>query len=172
MLSTLLPLVNNLDGEAKRNKMQNYLDYMKHEQVMHTHSSRCIPYVRMGKGDTNDCAGGFKPGPPYQSKHTWDTYLKHFSLQRDQTKLICHHVAILVFLKSNIYCIIMGDKSARQPINQEEEQLSFGQMVRLCCYYTTKYYIKFDIHIGEQTILNLKMSHQRTESEVVLKRSF
>jgi hypothetical protein len=56
----------------------------------------------------------------------------------------------------------MGDKSARQPNNPEEEEPSFGQMVK-CCYYTTKYDItKVDIHVGEQLILNLIMSHQRT----------
>ncbi len=70
LLSILLPLVNNLDGDAKRNEIQDYLACMKHEHVMHTHSSRCIPHVRMGKGDNFDCAGGFKPGPPNQSKHT------------------------------------------------------------------------------------------------------
>ena len=57
-INTLLPLVNNLDGEAKMNEMQDYLACMKHEQVMHTYSSRCIRHVRMGKGDNSDCAGG------------------------------------------------------------------------------------------------------------------
>ena len=90
---------------------------MKHEHVMHTHSSRCIPYIRMGKGDNSDSAGGFKPSLPNQSKHTWDTDLKQLSLQRDNTKLICHNVVVLLFLKSNMNCIIMGDKSARQPNN-------------------------------------------------------
>jgi hypothetical protein len=130
LLSTLLPLVNNLDGDAKRNEMQDYLSCMKHERVMHTHSSRCIPHVRMGKGDNSDCAGGFKLGPPNQSKHTWDTDFKQLSLQRDRTKLICYNVVVLLFLKSNINFIIMGDKSARQPNNPEEEHLSFGQMVK------------------------------------------
>ncbi len=37
LLSTLLPLVDNLDGDAKRNEMQDYLACMKHEKVMHTH---------------------------------------------------------------------------------------------------------------------------------------
>jgi hypothetical protein len=74
----------------------------------------------MGEGDNSDCAGGFKLGPPSQSKHTWDTYLKQLSLQRDRTELICHHVTILLFLKSNTNFIIMGDKSARQPNNPEE----------------------------------------------------
>ncbi len=46
--------------------MQYYLAYMKHEQVMHIYSSRCIPHVRMGKGDNSNCARGFKPGPPNQ----------------------------------------------------------------------------------------------------------
>jgi len=46
----------------------------------------------------------------------------------------------------------MGDKSACQPNNPEEEQLSFGQMVKLCCYYTTQYDIKVDIHVEEQLI--------------------
>ena len=68
LLSTLLPLVNNLDGDAKRNEMLDYLSCMKHEQVMHTHSSRCIPHVRMGKGENSDCAGGFEPSPPNQNK--------------------------------------------------------------------------------------------------------
>ncbi len=57
-LSTLLPLVNNLDGDANKNEMQDYLACMKHEQVMHTQSSRCIPHVRIEKGDNSDCAGG------------------------------------------------------------------------------------------------------------------
>ena len=39
----------------------------------------------------------------------------------------------------------MDDKSARQPNNPEEERLSFGQMFKLCCYYTTKYDTKVDI---------------------------
>ncbi len=112
LLSTLLPLVHNLDDDAKRNEMQDCLACMKHEHVMHTHSSRCIPRVRMGKGDNSDCAGGFKPGPPNKSKQTWDTDLKQLSLQRDRTQLICHNVAELLFLKSNINFIIMGDKSA------------------------------------------------------------
>jgi len=161
LLSILLPLVNNLDDEDKRNEMQDYLACMKHEQVMHTQSSRCIPHIRMGKGDNSDCAGGFKHGHPYQAKYTWDTNLKQLSLQRDRTKLICHHVAILLFLKSNINFIIMGDKSARQPNNLEKEQLSFGQMVKSCCYNTSKYDIKVEIHAGKQLNLNL-MSHQRT----------
>jgi hypothetical protein len=40
----------------------------------------------------------------------------------------------------------MGDKSARQPNNPGEQQLSFGQMVKLCCYYATKYDTKVNIH--------------------------
>ena len=64
----------------------------------------------------------------------------------------------------------MGDKSARQQINPEEENLSFGQMVKLCCYYTTKYDTKVDIHVGEQLILNLIMSHQRTKPDVALNK--
>ena len=64
----------------------------------------------------------------------------------------------------------MGDKSPRQPNNPEEENLSFGQIVKLCCYYTTKYDTKVDIHVGEQLILNLIMSHQQTEPEVVLNK--
>jgi len=56
--------------------------------------------------------------------------LKQLSLQRDRKKVICHNVALLLFLKSNIYFIIMGDKFARQPNNPEEEHLSFGQMVK------------------------------------------
>jgi hypothetical protein len=92
----------------------------------------------MGKGNNSDCAGRFKLGPPNQSKHTWDTDLKQLSLQRDRTKLICHNVVVLLFLKSNINFMAIGEKSARQPNNPEEEQLSLGQMVKLCCYYTTK----------------------------------
>jgi hypothetical protein len=114
----------------------------------------------MGKDDNSNCAGGFKPGPPYQSKHTWDTDLKQRSLQLDRTKSICHNVVVLLFLKSNINFIITGDKSARQLDNQEEDQLSFGQIVKLCCYYTTKYDTNVDMHVGEQLILNLTMSHQ------------
>ncbi len=45
----------------------------------------------------------------------------------------------------------MGDKFARQP-NNLEEHLSFAQMVKLCCYYTTKYDTKVDIHAREQPI--------------------
>ena len=71
-------------------------------------------------------------------------------------------MVILLFLKSNNNFIIMGDKSARQPNNLEVEHLSFGQMVKSCCYYTTKYDTKVDIHTAEQLILNLIMSHQRT----------
>jgi hypothetical protein len=82
--------------------MQNYLACMKHEQVMHVHSSRCIPHNRMRKGDNSDCAGGFKPGPrnqPKGPKHIWDAHLKHFYLQRVRTKLIYHLVAILLFIE-------------------------------------------------------------------------
>ena len=86
LLSTLLPLVYNLDSDAKGNEIHDYLSCMKHEQVIHTHSSGCIPHVRMEKGDNFDCAGGFKSGPPNQSKHTWDTDLKQLSLQRDRAK--------------------------------------------------------------------------------------
>jgi len=60
----------------------------------------------------------------------------------------------------------MGVKSAWQPNNPEEEHLSYGLMVKLCCYYTTKYDTKVDIHVGEQLILNLIMSHQRKEPAI------
>ena len=60
--------------------MQDFFACMQHEQVMQTHSSRCIPRVSMGKGDNSDCAGGFKLGTPYQSKSTWDTELNQLSL--------------------------------------------------------------------------------------------
>ena len=79
-------------------------------------------------------------------------------------------MVVLLFLKSNINFIIMGDKSARQPNNQDEEQLSFGQMVKLCCYYTTKYDTKVNIHDGEQLILNLIISHKRIDPDVVLNK--
>jgi len=128
-------------------------------------------HVRMGKGDNSDCAGGFRPGPPNQSKHTWDTNLKQLFLQRGRPKLICHNVVVLLFLKSNINFIIMSDTYARQPNNPEEEQLSFRQMGKLCCYYTTKYDTKVDIHVGEELILNLIMCHQRTKPDVVLRKS-
>ncbi len=117
LLRTLLPMVDNLDGDAKRNEMQDYLSCVKHEQVMHTHSGSCIRRVRMGKCDNSDCASGFKNGPSNKSKYTWDINLKQLCLQRDRTKLICHNVAVLLFLKSNINFIIMGDKTARQPNN-------------------------------------------------------
>ena len=57
---------------------------MTHEQGMYTHSSRSIPHVRMRKGENSDCAGGFKLGSSYLSKHTWDKDLKRLSLQRDR----------------------------------------------------------------------------------------
>jgi len=95
-------------------------------------------------------------------EHAWDIDLKQLSLQHDRTKLICHNVVVLLFLRSNINFVIMGDKFARQPNNSEEEELSAGQMIELCCYYTIKYDTKVDIHVGEQLILNLIMSHQRT----------
>ncbi len=41
-------------------------------------------------------------------------------------------------------------------------------MVKLCCYYTTKYDTKVNIHVGEQLILNLIMSHQRTNPDVAV----
>jgi hypothetical protein len=61
----------------------------------------------MGKDDNSDCTGGFKHGPPNQSKHTWDTDLKQLSfIQRYRTQTICHTVVVLLFLKSNINFII------------------------------------------------------------------
>ncbi len=48
----------------------------------------------------------------------------------------------------------MRDKTARQPNYPEEGCFSFGQMVKLSCYYTTKYDTKVDIHVREQLILN------------------
>ena len=63
----------------------------------------------------------------------------------------------------------MGDKFPRHPNNPEEKQLSYGQMVKLCCYDTTKYDTKVGIHAGEEMILNL-MSHQRTKPGVLLKK--
>jgi hypothetical protein len=52
----------------KRNRslLLSTLFPLQHEHVMHTDSSRCIPHVRIGKGDNFDCAGGFKHGPPNQ----------------------------------------------------------------------------------------------------------
>jgi hypothetical protein len=50
---------------------------------------------------------------------------------------------------------VMGDKSARQQNNSKGKHLSFAQMVKLCCYCTTKYDTKVDIHVGEQPIFFL-----------------
>jgi hypothetical protein len=60
LIGTLLPSVNNLNGEAKRSEVLNYLACMKHEQGMHE---------GMGKADNYNCAGGFEPGPLNQPKH-------------------------------------------------------------------------------------------------------
>jgi hypothetical protein len=38
----------------------------------------------MGKGDTSDCAGGFKSGATNQLEHIWNTDLKQFSLQQNK----------------------------------------------------------------------------------------
>ncbi len=43
-------------------------------------------------------------------------------------------------------------------------------MVKLCCYYTTKYDTKVDIRAGEQRILNLIISHQRTDPDIVFNK--
>ena len=45
-----------------------------------------VVFLWMGTGDNSDYAGGFKPGPPNQSKHTRDTYLKQLFLKRDRRK--------------------------------------------------------------------------------------
>ena len=79
-------------------------------------------------------------------------------------------MVVLLFLKTNINFIIISDKFARQPNKPKEEHLSFGQTVKLCCYYNKIYYTKVDIHVGEQLILNSIMSHQRTEPGVVLNK--
>ncbi len=74
-------------------------------------------------------------------------------------------MAILIFLKTDINFIIMCDKSARQPKYLEEEHLSIGRMVELCCNKTAKHDTKVDIHVEEQRffeeqlILNLITSH-------------
>jgi hypothetical protein len=65
----------------------------------------------------------------------------------------------------------LGDKSARQPNNPEEEHLYFGQDVKIWCYYTTKYAPnKVDIYVEEQLILNLILSYQRKEPVVLLNK--
>ncbi len=43
-------------------------------------------------------------------------------------------------------------------------------MVKLYCYFTTKYDTKVDIRVGEHLILNLIMSHQRIDTDVVLNK--
>ena len=53
----------------------------------------------MGKGDNSDCAGGFKPGPPNQSKHTWNADLKQLSLQRDRTNINLSSCGFLVIFE-------------------------------------------------------------------------
>jgi hypothetical protein len=130
LLINLLPLVDNVDGDAKRNEIRNCFACMKHEQVMHAYLSRCISYIRIGKGDNYDCVGGCMPGPPNQPNHEWDADLKRLSLQRDRTNFICHQVAILFFLKSNVFFCVMGDKTSRRPNHTKEEHLSFELMVK------------------------------------------
>ena len=56
----------------------------------------------------------------------------------------------------------MDDTCARPPNNLQKEHYSFGEMVKLCCYDTTKYDSKCDSHVGEQLILNLILSRRRT----------
>jgi len=43
----------------------------------------------------------------------------------------------------------MANKSARQPNNREKNHVSFGQMIKLCCYFTIKHGSKVDIRVGE-----------------------
>ena len=44
-------------------------------------------------------------------------------------------------------------------------------MVKLCCYYTTKYDTKVDIiYVGEPLILNLILKHQRSKPKVALNK--
>ncbi len=89
MLSTLLRFDNNFDGEAKTNKTQNDLAYMKHKQVIYAHSCRCIRHIRIiDIGKFFDCVGGSRPDPPNQSRHTLDTNLKHLSSHRDRKTIV------------------------------------------------------------------------------------
>ena len=62
----------------------------------------------------------------------------------------------------------MGDKFARQQNNPKEEHIAYKQMIKLCCYYTTKYDTKVYIRVGENMILNLIPSHTQTVQEVAL----
>ena len=65
----------------------------------------------------------------------------------------------------------MGDKSARRPNNPKEDQLLFGQSLN-CVSIALQSMIPKLIFmlIGEQLILNLLMSHQRTKPEIVLNK--
>jgi hypothetical protein len=58
----------------------------------------------------------------------------------------------------------VGDTFDRQP------NISFGQIAKLYCYCTTKYDTKVNIRVGEQLILNLILSHNRTQPEVALNK--
>ena len=42
-----------------------------------------------------------------------------------------------------------NNKSTRQPNNLEEKHHSFGQIVKLCWYFITKYDTQVDIHARE-----------------------
>ena len=53
---------------------------------------------------------------------------------------------------------------------QKKNNFFLNKWFKFCCYYTTKYDNKVDNHVGEQLILNLKMSYQRREPEVVLNK--
>ena len=75
----------------------------------------------------------------------------------------------MLFLKSDIF-FVTGDNPSRQSNNLEEEHLSFGYVVKLCCYCTTKNDSKVNIHAREQLIVNLILRHQRAKPEVALNK--
>lgn len=164
LLSTLLPRVDLLSPDDAELEMQNYIATMKHVQVLHEHSTRCIPKVPGGKGNDSDCTEGFCPGPAIVKTAQWNPDTQELYLPRDRTKLISHSEFALLAEKCNVNFVFIGDQSARNPM-PGDDKLPLAEFCKRVSFYCSKYGSKVDAHQGEQLILNLLAAQIRTEEE-------
>ena len=164
LMSTLLPRVDLLPSDQAELEMQNHITVLKHAELLHDHSTRCIPKTPGGKGNDTDCAEGFRPGPGTIKEAIWNSDTQEIRLPRDRTRLLSHNEFTLLAEKCNINFVFIGDQSARQPMT-EDENLPLAEFCKRVTFYCSKYGSKVDAHQGEQLILNLLAAQIRTEEE-------
>ena len=148
------------DANPDEEAANEYITLLQQSQNIHYHASRCISKDGKKPGDDTGCAMGFNPGPEVIDKNVWNAESQTLTLKRSRRKIVPHNPPVTVGFKCNNCFMFIGDKSARES-DDKNNDMTFREEARMKCHYCGKYTGKVDDHTGEELITNMVVASER-----------